>query len=72
MIYIILGWKIRPTCKIESYRKTEITNEKIDGPDYTFSTDNEVNNWNTKENIDVINSILSELELTPFKVPAVP
>ena len=71
-IYVIPGWKICPTCKIECYRKTEITNEEIDEPDYAFSSDDEVNNWNTTENRDVMNSTLNELELTPFKVHAVP
>ena len=71
-IYVIPGWKICPTCKIECYCKTEITNEEIDEPDYAFSSDDEVNNWNTTENRDVMNSTLNELELTPFKVHAVP
>ena len=71
-IYVIPGWKIRPTCKIECYCKTEIINEKIDEPDYAFSGDDQVNNWNTIENRDVMNSTLNELELTPFKVHAVP
>ena len=71
-IYVIPGWKICPTCKIECYRKTEITNEEIDEPDYAFSSDDEVNNWNTTENRDVMNSTLNELELTPFEVQAVP
>ena len=70
-IYVIPGWKICPTCKIECYRKTEITNEEIDEPDYAFSSDDEVNNWNTTENRDVMNSTLNELELKPFKVDAV-
>ena len=71
-IYVIPGWKICPTCKIECYRKTEITNEEIDEPDYAFSSDDEVNNWNTTENRDVMNSTLNQLELTPFKVHAIP
>ena len=71
-IYVIPGWKICPTCKIECYRKTEITNEEIDEPDYAFSSDDEVNNWNTTENRDVMKSTLNVLELTPFKVYAVP
>ena len=71
-IYVIPGWKICPTCKIECYRKTEITNEEIDEPDYAFSSDDEVNNWNTTEDRDVINSTLNEPKLTPFKVQAVP
>ena len=71
-IYVIPGWKICPTCKIECYCKTEITNEEIDEADCAFSSDNEVNNWNTTENRDVMNSTLNELELTPFKVHAVP
>ena len=50
----------------------QITNEEIDEPDYAFSSDDEVNNWNTTENRDVMNSTLNELELTPFKVHAVP
>ena len=50
----------------------KITNEEIDEPDYAFSSDDEVNNWNTTENRDVMNSTLNELELTPFKVHAVP
>ena len=45
----------------------QITNEEIDEPDYAFSSDDEVNNWNTTENRDVMNSTLNELELTPFK-----
>ena len=64
--------KICPTCKTECYRKTEIINEEIDEPDYTFSSDDEVNNWNTTENRGVINSTLNELEVTPFKVHAIP
>ena len=71
-IYVIPGWKICPTCKIECYCKTEITNEEIDEPDYAFSSDDEVNNWNTTEDRDVINSTLNEPKLTPFKVQAVP
>ena len=71
-IYVIPGWKICPTCKIECYRKTEITNEEIDEPDYAFSSNYEVNNWNTTENRDIMNSTLNELELTPFKVHPVP
>ena len=27
----------------------QITNEEIDEPDYAFSSDDEVNNWNTTE-----------------------
>ena len=34
----------------------QITNEEIDEPDYAFSSDDEVNNWNTIENRDVMNS----------------
>ena len=71
-IYVIPGWKICPTCKIECCHKTEITNEETDEPDYAFSNDDEVNNWNATENTDVMNSTLNELELTPFKVHAVP
>ena len=71
-IYVIPGWKICPTCKIECYRKTEITNEEIDEPDYAFSSDDEINNWNTTENTNIMNSTLNKLELTPFKVHAVP
>ena len=71
-IYVLPGWKICATCKIECYRKTEITNKEIDEPDYTFSSDDEVNYWNTSENRDVMNSSLNELELTPFKVHAAP
>ena len=71
-IHVIPGWKICPTCTTECYRKTEITNEEIDELDYAFSSDDEVNNWNTTENRDVMNSTLNELELTPFKVHAVP
>ena len=71
-IYVIPGWKICPTCKIECYRKTEITNEEIDEPDYAFSSDDEVNNWNAADNRDVMNLTLNELELTPVKVHAVP
>ena len=37
-----------------------------------FSSDDEVNNWHTTENRDVMNSTLNKLELTPFKVDAVP
>ena len=70
-IHVIPGWKICPTCITECYRKTEITNEEIDELDYAFSSDDEVNNWNTTENRDVMNSTLNELELTPFKVYAV-
>ena len=69
-IYVIPGWKICPTCKIECCHKTEITNEETDEPDYAFSNDDEVNNWNTTENTDAMNSTLNELELTPFKVHA--
>ena len=71
-IHVIPGWKICPTCTTECYRKTEITNEEIHELDYAFSSDDEVNNWNTTENRDVMNSTLNELELTPFKVHAVP
>ena len=69
-ICVIPGWNICPTCKTECYHKTEITNEKFDEPDYAFSSD-EVNNWNTTETRDVMNSILNGLEITPFKVHAV-
>ena len=68
----IPGWKICPTSKTESYHKTEIANEEIDEPDYAFSSDDEEDNWNTTENRDVMNSTLNQLELTPFKVHAVP
>ena len=68
----LAGWKICPTCKTECYHKTEITNEEIDESDYAFSSDDGVNNWNKTENRDVINSTLNELELTLFKVHAVP
>ena len=68
----IPGWKICPTSKTESYHKTEIANEEIDEPDYAFSSDDEEDNWNTAENRDVMNSTLNQLELTPFKVHAVP
>ena len=71
-IYVIPGWKIYPTCKIECYCKAEITNEEIDEPDYAFSSDYEVNNWDTTENWDVMNSTLDELELTLLKAHAVP
>ena len=71
-IYVIPCWKICPTCKIECYCKTNITNKEIDEPDYAFSSDDEVNYWNTSENRDVMNSSLNELELTPFKVHAAP
>ena len=37
-----------------------------------LANNDEVNNWNTTENRDIMNSILNELELTPFKVHAVP
>ena len=50
----------------------QITNKEIDEPDYAFSSDDEVDNWNTTENRDVMNSTLNELELTPFKVHVVP
>ena len=50
----------------------QITNKEIDEPDYAFSSDDEVNYWNTSENRDVMNSSLNELELTPFKVHAAP
>ena len=69
-IYVIPGWKTCRTCKIECYRKTDITNGEIDGPGYAFSSDDEVNNWNATENRDVMNSALNELELTPFKAHA--
>ena len=71
-IYVISGWKICLTYKIECYRKTEIINEEIDEPNYAFSSDDEVNNWNATENRDVMNSTLNKLELTPFKVHTVP
>ena len=71
-IYVIPGWKICPTCKIECYCKTEITNEETDEADYAFSSDDEINNWNTTENRGVMNSTLNELKLTSFKVHAVP
>ena len=70
-IYVIPGWKICRTCKIKCYHKTEITNEEIDEPDYAFSSDDEVNNWNKTEHRDVMNSTLNELDLTPFKVHSV-
>ena len=41
-------------------------------PDFVFSSDDEVNNWNAIENRDVMNSTLNEIELTLFKVHAVP
>ena len=50
----------------------QITDEEIDEPDYAFSSYDEVNNWNTTEDRDVINSTLNEPKLTPFKVQAVP
>ena len=50
----------------------QITNEEIDEPDYAFSSDNEVNNWNTTEDRDAMNSTLNELKPTPLKVQAVP
>ena len=50
----------------------QITNKEIDEADYVFSSDDEVNNWHTTENRDVMNSTLNKLELTPFKVDAVP
>ena len=34
----------------------QIIYEEIDEPDYAFSSDDEVNNWNTTENRDVMNS----------------
>ena len=71
-IYVIPVCKICLTCKIEWYCKTEIVNEEIDVADYAFSSNDEVNNWNTTENRDVMNSTLNELELTLFKVHAVP
>ena len=71
-IYVIPVCKICPTCKIEWYCKTEIANEEIDVADYAFSSDDEVNNWNTTANRNVMNATLNELELTPFKVHAVP
>ena len=71
-IYVIPVCKKCPTCKIEWYCKTEIVNEEIDVADYAFSSNDEVNNWNTTENRDVMNSTLNELELTLFKVHAVP
>ena len=71
-IYVIAGWKICPTCKTQCYRKTEITNEEINMPDFVFSSDDEVNNWNATGNRDVMNSTLNEIELTLFKVRAVP
>ena len=71
-IYVIPVCKICPTCKIEWYCKTEIVNEEIDVADYAFSSNDELNNWNTTENRDVMNSTLNELELTLFKVHAVP
>ena len=40
--------------------------------DCAFSSNDEVNNWNTTENRDVMNSTLNELELKLFKVHAVP
>ena len=71
-IYVIPGWKVCPTCKAECYRKTEITNEETYEPDYAFSNDDEVHNWDARENANVMNSTLNELELTAFKVLAVP
>ena len=37
-----------------------------------FSSDDEINNWNTTENRHVMNSTLNELEPTPFTVHAIP
>ena len=48
-----------------------MTNEEIDGPGHAFPSNDEINNWNTTENRDVMNSTLNELELTPFKVHVV-
>ena len=50
----------------------QITDKEIDEADYAFSSDDEVNNWHTTENRDVMNSFLNKLELTPLKVDAVP
>ena len=50
----------------------QITNKEIDEADYVFSSDDEVNNWHTTENRDVMNSTLNKLELTSIKVHAVP
>ena len=71
-VYVIPGWKVCPTYKAECYRKTEITNEETDEPDYAFSSDDEVHNWDARENANVMNSTLNELELTAFKVLAAP
>ena len=49
----------------------QITNKEIDEADYVFSSDDEVNNWHTTENRDVMNSTLNKLELTSIKVHAV-
>ena len=38
---------------------------------YAFSSDDEVKNWKTTENKEVMNSTLNETELTPFKIHAV-
>ena len=70
-IYVIPDWKICPTCKIECYHKADHQWGNYE-PDYAFSSDDEVNNWNTTENRDVMKSTLNVLELTPFKVYAVP
>ena len=71
-IDLIPSCKICPTCSIECYCKTEITNKESDESDYTFSSDNDVNNWNIKANREVMNSTINELELTSFKAYAVP
>ena len=68
---LFLAWKYVQSAKLNAIAR-QITNEEIDEPDYAFSSDDELNNWNTTEGRDVMNSTLNEPELTPFKVHAVP
>ena len=68
---LFLPWKYVQPAKLNAVAR-QITNEEIDEPDYAISSDDELNNWNTTEGRDVMNSTLNKLELTPFKVHAVP
>ena len=68
---LFLAGKYAQPAKLNAIAR-QITNEEIDESDYAFSSDDEVNNWKTTENRDVMYSTLYELELTPFKVHAVP
>ena len=73
-IHVLSGWKFCPSCKIEYQQRFLDYNTEIEGPEKaeTFASDDESDEWRTAENKDIMNSTLKELELTPFKVHAVP